>query len=293
MAHIPVLLPEVLLGLTPKAGDIFLDATINGAGVSSAVSHELGASGTLIGIDLDREALALAKERLKDAPCKVILVEANFADIASVLQKQGIPKINTCFFDLGLSSNQLEHSNRGFSFQKDEPLLMTFAVEGSGRTAADIVNSATEQELVEILWKFGEERMARRIARAVVEARGGERILTSKQLAEIVEKVVPRRGKIHPATKTFQALRIAVNDEFNNLEKGLEGAVESLKQGGRIAVISFHSSEDRIVKHFFRKQTEEGKGIIITKKPIAPRREEMVANPRSRSSKLRIFEKTI
>ena len=155
------------------------------------------------------------------------------------------------------------------------------------------MNSATEQELVEILWKFGEERMARRIARAVVEARGGERILTSKQLAEIVEKVVPRRGKIHPATKTFQALRIAVNDEFNNLEKGLEGAVESLKQGGRIAVISFHSSEDRIVKHFFRKQTEEGKGIIITKKPIAPRREEMVANPRSRSSKLRIFEKTI
>ncbi len=292
--HESVLLHEVVGMLAPRDGDVVLDGTVNGGGHSEAISAV--AKVTLIGLDMDSNALSRAKERLVGRKGKVILRQANFRDLDAVLKELGISSIDKALFDLGLSSTQLESSGRGFSFKRDEPLLMTFAAdsEAAGITARDIVNEWGERDIANVLFGYGEERYARRIAGAIVDARAKETIETSGQLARLIETAVPasyRRRKTHPATKTFQALRIATNDELRNIREALPKAWELLSPGGRIAVISFHSLEDRIVKHTFREFTHNREGILCTKKPITPTPEELRKNPRARSAKLRVIEK--
>ncbi|MEK7081703.1 MAG: 16S rRNA (cytosine(1402)-N(4))-methyltransferase RsmH [Patescibacteria group bacterium] len=288
--HIPVLLKEVLDGLAIKKGEIFLDCTAGAGGHSGAVCHQLGSSVKIVAIDQDEDAVNRVKEEL--FPCDGISKLGNFRNLDRILDETGINQPNKVLFDLGLSSNQLEESHRGFSFQKDEPLLMTFEKNPLDyrATAAGIVNSWNQEEIADIIWRFGEERRARKIAEAIVAERKRQPITTSKQLAELVAKIIPR-GKIHSATKTFQALRIAVNDELNALTEGLRQSFQRLAPNGRLAVISFHSLEDRIVKNFFRDKNKEGLGKILTKKPLTPTDEEITRNRKARSAKLRIIEK--
>jgi 16S rRNA (cytosine1402-N4)-methyltransferase len=223
----------------------------------------------------------------------VHLVENNFRNLGAVLEEKGIEKIDKALFDLGWSGFHLTRG-RGFSFKVEEPLLMTYGEPQEGQTAADLVNSATEEELSDILHTYGEERFARQIARSIVRARGQQRILTTTQLVAAIEDGVPswyRSQRLNPSTKTFQALRIAVNDELGALREGITSAMEHLSIGGRVAVITFHSIEDRIVKQMFRDAAYQGQGTLITRKPVVPGDTELVANPRARSAKLRIFER--
>ncbi len=291
--HIPVLAEELLQGLQIKPGEVVVDCTINGGGHAAKVGEAIGAEGTLVGIDLDANALSTAQERLKDLPCRLILVEDNFRHIAKVLAANHLISADKIYFDLGMSSNQLEESNRGFTFKQDEPLRMTFSVLGDV-SAEDIVNGESEEKLVDILFRFGEERYARRIAKALTVMRKRRRITTTGELVKIIEAALPQASlgrRIHPATKTFQALRIAVNRELENLEEGLAEAITLLRPKGRIGVISFHRLEDRIVKGLFRKAKEDGRGVILTKKPIVPTQIEIRQNSRARSAKIRFFEK--
>ena len=290
--HHPVLLHGSVDSLQIHKGDVVLDATLGGAGHAKAIVRMLGKSGTFIGFDLDHDAIERAREALKIAACKVHLVEANFRSLGTELGKLGIERIDKALFDLGWSSFQLD-VGRGFSFQKDEPLLMTYTKDGSPLTAATIVNTWGEGSIADVIYGWGEERYAKRIARRIVEQRQTRRIETSSELGEIVRAAVPaahRFGRLHPATKTFQALRIAVNDELGALKDGLSAAWERLNPGGRIAVISFHSIEDRQVKRFFADLAKNG-GKLVSKKPIAPTEEEIKENPRARSAKLRVIEK--
>jgi 16S rRNA (cytosine1402-N4)-methyltransferase len=295
MAHESVLLHEVVEALSLRDGEVVLDATVNGGGHSEALLRQ--ARITLIGLDLDRRALEAATERLQGMPGrKVHLREKNFRNLDEALLELGIASIDKALFDLGLSSNQLELSGRGFSFKRDEPLLMTFSVEGeaAGLTAHSIVNEWAEEDIANVIYGYGEERFARRIAKAIVERREKSPIETSGDLAQIVEDSTPRakgHRRVHPATKTFQALRIAANDELGNIREGIPKAFERLRTGGRLAVISFHSIEDRIIKILFKTWAAEGKGKLLSKKPIPPTEEERTANPRSRSAKLRVIEK--
>jgi len=295
MQHVSVLLHEVLEGLSFRSGEIFLDGTLGGGGHSEAVCS-LGVGVKIIALDQDTDALERSRERLEKLACEVTFVHENFRHLGSVLENLGIKKVDKILLDLGLSSNQLEESGRGFTFLRDEPLLMTFGKDESrGPTAQEIVNEWNEERLAEILKTYGEERFAKSIARGIVERRERNPITTTFELVEIIKRSFPRGyrfGRIHVATKTFQALRVAVNEEMETLTEGLIVGLESLKPNGRIAVISFHSLEDRIVKRMFREWAKDEKGIVITKKPITPKEEEVKANPRSRSAKLRIFEKT-
>ncbi|MFA6338922.1 MAG: 16S rRNA (cytosine(1402)-N(4))-methyltransferase RsmH [Candidatus Paceibacterota bacterium] len=296
MQHITVLLNEVIEGLELNEGDIFLDCTINGGGHSSKVAREFGSGIKIIGIDQDHNALLKAKELLESLDADFVLKEENFRNVDKVLDELKIDTVDKVVFDLGLSSNQLEESKRGFSFQKDEPLLMTFKTDPgeSDITAREIVNEWEEQNIADIIYGYGDERFALRIARAIVEQRKIEPIETTFHLVRIIESAVPgfyRNGRINCATKTFQALRIAVNGETESLKEGLRKVFERLSKGGRIAVIAFHSLEDRIVKNYFRELKDNGEATIITKKPIVPSEEELRNNPRSRSAKLRIIQK--
>lgn len=290
--HTSVLLKEIIDGLAVEEGDIVVDATVNGGGMSEEVLNRFGGKIQLVSIDADSSALEKAKEKLGERK-EVTLLNGNFRNLKELLQGIGVLKIDRIMFDLGLSSNQLENSERGFSFKKDEPLLMTFekAPGENTLTASDIANTWDTENIEIILRAYGEERQARRIAEAIVEARKIKKIETAKELGEIIERVIRRRGKIHPATKTFQAFRMAVNDELETLKIGLRDGFELLRGGGHMAVISFHSLEDRVVKNFMREKAKEGEGTLITKKPIVPGRVEQVANPRSRSAKLRIIKK--
>lgn len=296
MTHQPVLLEEVIEGLNLRANDTVVDGTLGGAGHTRAIAEHLDESGTLIGIDADAKALVRAREKLRDVAPITHLVESNFRHLSSVLKKLSISEIDKVLLDIGLSSFQLEESGRGFTFQKDEPLLMTFneSPQEDETTCYDIVNSWEEENIADVIYGFGEEKGSRAIAKAIVEARSSCAIETTKQLAEIVADAIPKkyhvRG-IHPATKTFQALRIAVNDELGALTEGLHSAYEHLSSHGRIAVISFHSLEDRVVKRFFREHVDAGHGMLVTKKPITPTPAEVLKNSRARSAKLRIFEK--
>ena len=294
--HIPVLLHEVISGLDIKPDDVFFDGTINGGGHSGAVYDMLGPKGVLIGTDLDETALAKAREKLQGKTAKVILNQSSFRNLDTVLEQIQVPVVNKILLDLGLSSNQFEESGRGFSFQKDEPLLMTFkkTPESSDLTAKKIVNEWEKENIAQIIESYGEERYARKIAHAIVFFRSKGEIKTTRELVKIIEEAVPKtylHKRIHPATKTFQALRIAVNDEIESLRDGLRKGFEHLTTRGRMAVISFHSIEDRIVKNFFRERAKGGIARLITKKPITPTQEELTENPRSRSAKLRVIEK--
>ena len=290
--HKSVLLNESIDGLTLKEGAMMLDGTLGGGGHSAEVVKRFGNGVKIIALDRDAEAIARAKKLFSEAGSDIHFYELNFKDFDRALTKEGGTKINAALLDLGLSSDQLDASGRGFTFRKDEPLLMTMKAEPDpgDLTARDIVNGYKEEELADIIYRYGEERMSRRIAKAIVERRRQKRIETSGDLAEIIERAIGRRGKIHPATKTFQALRIAVNDEQGALERFLSKIPEHVASGARIAIISFHSLEDRMVKNFFRKLEDEGAGKRITKKPIVPGREEETENKRARSAKLRIFE---
>ncbi len=295
MQHVPVLLKESIEGLNLHSGDIVIDATLGAGGHSSELAKQFGGNLQIVGFDLDADALRLAEESVRSAGAKLIPIHANFRTMESACKEKGIALVQGILFDLGISSMEIGESGRGFSFKYDEPLLMTLQnpIESDTLTARDVVNSVREEELANIIYEYGEERFSRMIAKAIVVARKNHPIETTKQLVEIITNAVPKfyqNGRINPATKTFQALRIYVNDELGAVKEGLLGAWNLIASGGRIAVITFHSLEDRIVKNFFRDIPKETK-ILHTKKPIVPSRAEVIANSRSRSAKLRIIEK--
>lgn len=289
-AHIPVLLQEVIALLDVQSGETVLDCTLGGGGYAEALLSELGPSGRLIGIDADPDALARVEARFGTRK-KVTLLHGNFRDAQALVQGAGVARVDKVVFDLGLSSDQLGRpSGRGFSFNEDEALAMTLgAPEDAAFTAYHVVNEWSEKHLADIIFGFGGERHSRKIARAICTAREVAPIETSGALADIVAGVVRSRGKVHPATRTFQAVRMAVNDELGALEAGLAGARALLSPGGRVAVVSFHSLEDGAVKRTFKAWQLANAGTILTKKPITPSREECRENPRSRSAKLRGF----
>ncbi len=298
--HTSVLLHETVAGLlesrisNPVSTSWYLDGTLGGAGHALAIAEALKGKVSIIGFDRDPVAIERAKRLLEGKAEKVIIENEDYRNLDTVLAKHGIERVDMILLDLGLSSDELETSGRGFSFLREEPLLMTMGDPKSHPfTAKEIVNDWEEETLANIIFGYAEDRFARRIARAIVSYRDKKTIETSTELAEVVKSAVPafvRRGKIHPATKTFQALRIAVNDELNALREGLKEGYEKLADGGRMAVISFHSLEDRIVKNFNKEQAKTG-AKIITKKPITASAQEIAENPRSRSAKLRVMEK--
>lgn len=306
--HRPVLAREVVSLLAVKQGGVYLDGTVGSGGHARLILEALGDSGRLLGIDRDLEALTRARQQLSEWKGRNLLVHGNFADMAEIARGHGIERVDGVLLDLGVSSEQLETAERGFSFAAAGPLDARMD-RGVGATAADLVNGLPGEELRRILREFGEERAAGRIARAVVDERGREKIVTTCRLAEIVSRAKGgRRGRIHPATLTFQALRIAVNGELEALEKALEAGLGILSPGGRMAVISFHSLEDRRVKSCFRlhaghyRSLESGGRSFhfepplvtqLTRKPVTATPEEMAANPRARSAKLRAVERAV
>jgi len=295
--HTPVLLAEVLAGLRPQSGGRYVDGTVGGGGHAAAILEASAPAGLLLGIDADPDALAAAGVRLASFGARATLLHGNVRDLAQLADQAGFTTITGLLLDLGVSSHQLDTPARGFSFLTDAPLDMRLDPT-SGETAADLVNQTPEDELADLIYRYGEERGSRKIARLIVEARRRQPISTTGQLATIIARALGgRHGKINPATRTFQALRIAVNRELESLEMALAQAVELLAPGGRLAVIAFHSLEDRIVKQFFRAESGYGGAEgptrlrIITKKPIIAEAQELRDNPRARSAKLRIAEK--
>ncbi|MGC9019081.1 MAG: 16S rRNA (cytosine(1402)-N(4))-methyltransferase RsmH [Candidatus Bipolaricaulaceae bacterium] len=279
--HEPVLLKEVLDLLAPRPGKVIVDATVGTGGHAEAL---LSLGATVVGIDQDPESLGVAAERLRDFGERFRPVRANFRRLREVLNELGLEKVDGILFDLGLSSWHLAHPERGFSFQEEGPLDMRMDPENPV-TAADLVNSLPEREIAHILREYGEERYAARIAWEIVRNRP---IRTTKELASLVARCYPPgRHRIHPATRTFQALRIAVNDELSALREALPQAVEALRPGGVLCVIAFHSLEDRIVKRFLREGARSGRLRLLTKKPVRPKAEEVARNPRARSARLR------
>lgn len=292
--HESVLLDETVDGLLLKKGETAIDATAGSGGHSKALLKKIGAKGKLLVIDADKNAITETKKTLKGESTKIIYMHGNFRKLKFLAHEAGITEADGIVFDLGWRIEQL-NSGKGLSFRTKEPLLMTLGnPEESLRTAKDIIANWDETELEEMLRELGDERFSKRIAHAIDEARKRFSIETAEDLSEIVWNAVPsfyRHGKLHPATKTFQALRIAVNEELEALKEGLKDAMDILSEGGRVAVISFHSLEDRIVKRMFREAEDAGRGLRITKKPIVPTLRERTKNARSRSAKLRIFEK--
>ncbi len=296
MAHLPVLLQSTIKALDLKPGEKVLDATIGNGGHSALISQQIGPRGFLVGLDADADSLERAMTTLKSGPAPFQLMKVNFCDLAEVLAVDHLGPFDAVFFDLGWSSDQLETSGRGFSFLRNEPLLMTLnnEVGPADTTAITIVNEWSEETLTTILTGFSEERFAKAIAKAIVNTREQKPIKTTFDLVAIIEGATPawyRKRKIHVATKTFQALRMAVNRELDSLTAGLDGAWQVLVPGGRLAVISFHSLEARLVKNWFRAKVKMVEGSLLTKKVIKPERGEQVANPRSRSAQLRVIKK--
>ncbi len=302
MKHLPVLYQEIIHALRPHSPGRYVDGTVGAGGHARGILEACAPDGELLGLDLDPQALALARETLAPFGRRAHLAQASYTSLPRQLGQLGWEAVDGILLDLGLSSMQLDTPERGFSFQHDAPLDMRFD-PANPVTAASLVNGLDEDELTDLLFRFGEETNARRIARAVVRARP---LQTTRQLAAVIEAISPRRGRVHPATRAFQALRIAVNEELASVAEALPKAAASLRSGGRLAVISFHSLEDRIVKDFFREQSrdlvnppytpihaEERKAILkeINRKPIIPSEEEIKNNPRARSAKLRIAEK--
>lgn len=292
--HISVLLQETIAQLNIRAGKRYIDGTIGGGGHTAEI---LKHGGIVLGLDVDQDALEFVQKdlRLKIKDLRfgtdLVLVKGNFKGIATIARENGFEKVAGILLDLGVSSHHFDEAKRGFSFQSEGPLDMRMDKELQVN-AGDLVNALTRGELIELFTTYGEEPFARSIASHIVEARKEKRIETTTELAGIIRKAVPFTKKgINPATKVFQALRIAVNDELHVLIETLPKAVELLESNGRLAVISFHSLEDRIVKRSFLAFEEKGLGKVVTKKPIVPSEEEIMANSRSRSSKLRVFEK--
>jgi len=285
--HKSVLLRETIDLLNIKPGGRYIDATLGGGGHTRAI---LNKGGIVLGIDADKDALDYVERKFR-ARKDLVLVKGNFKDIDKIAKEYGFLKVEGSIFDLGVSSHQLEKAERGFSFQKDGPLDMRMDQSLSVK-ALDLINILTKGELYKLFTEFGEERFAWTISESIVSARKVEPIITTLELVEIIKRAVPRQNKdINPATKVFQALRIVINDEQNVLREALPKAFELLESSGRLAVISFHSLEDRIVKNKFRELEAAGLGKIITKKPVTSSLNEIMINKRSRSSKLRVIEK--
>jgi 16S rRNA (cytosine1402-N4)-methyltransferase len=301
--HVPVLLDEVVAGLQPRRGDYFVDCTVGAGGHAAAILERISPSGKLLGIDADPEAIRISQDRFSDYGTAVTLVNDNFVNLEAICGRYHFRPVDGILFDLGVSSLQLDTAERGFSFHLDAPLDMRFDF-GQGLTASDIVNRLSEQELAKLIERYGEERHSRRIARHIVNNRP---VATTVELARLIEQVSSgKRARIHPATRTFMALRIAVNNELQNLELALRQTPNLLRPGGRLAVISYHSLEDRIVKQFMRHAARSclcPPGTIvcrcghvptlklISRKVIKPTSLEIESNPRSRSAKLRIAER--
>ncbi|HSA31092.1 MAG TPA: 16S rRNA (cytosine(1402)-N(4))-methyltransferase RsmH [Candidatus Omnitrophota bacterium] len=291
--HIPVMSKEVLEGLNLKPGDVLVDGTLGLAGHASEAAKILGPEGWLIGIDRDSSSLSLAEKNLSEFFVKKSFIHSDFRYIEQILSDLNVDKVNGVLLDLGISSFQLDNPDRGFSIRLNGPLDMRMDQENF-ISAYDLVNSLSERELAIILKKYGEERWHYRIARFLVEERAKHPIETTRELSHAVLRAIPahnRHQKIHPATRTFQAFRIAVNRELESLEMALDHCVRRLAPGGRICVISFHSLEDRIVKHKFRQMAKDGLLNVITKKPFRPNDEETLHNFRARSARLRIAER--
>ena len=299
--HVPVLLQEVLACLQVRAGGIYVDGTVGGGGHAEAILAASAPDGRLLGLDRDPAALDVAERRLLPFGARIVLRHGSFARLAA--WAEGFAPVDGVLLDLGLSSLQLADPARGFAFSLEGPLDMRMDPTGSGPTAADLVNTLSVKELADLLYRYGEERQARRIAAAIVDARP---LFTTTELAQVVERTVGRRGRIHPATRTFQALRITVNGEMEALEDALPQAVDLLRPGGRLAVISFHSLEDRIVKRFLRQEARDcicppdvpvcvcehrARLEVLTKKPVRPGPAEVEANPRARSARMRVAER--
>jgi len=291
--HIPVLAKTLAeqVNLSPDA--VIVDATVGQAGHSLLLGRFLGPKATIIGFDADEKSIQQAKTKLSPLPCRIILLRTNFSQITQQLHNQQIETVDFILADLGLSSAQLVDSEKGLSFQTNMPLDMRID-KRLKTTAADIINSADKKTLADLIYRFGQDRKARRIADFIVEHRRTGKITTTGQLAAVVCRAVGRRkGRIHPATRTFQALRIAVNNELENLQRLLEQTPAILNENGQVAVISYHSLEDKLVKENFRANEKEGIYRIITKKPIVPSRKEIAENRRARSAKLRIAQKKV
>ena len=305
--HIPVLLGESINGLGIDPDGIYVDGTVGGAGHSSEIAARLSEKGRLICLDRDPDAVKTATERLAKYK-NVTVVQSNYSDIRSVLDSLGVDKVNGVLMDLGVSSHQLDEGSRGFSYHQDSYLDMRMSQTGT--SAADLVNTLSEQQLAKIIFEYGEEKFSRRIAANIVRAREDAPVQTTSQLADIIRQSVPQKARRekNPCKKTFQALRIAVNSEFEHLTKGLDDAFESLRPGGRLAVITFHSLEDRMVKQKFAgwckgcicppdfPQCVCGRkplGRLITRKPVEADQSELENNNRSRSAKLRIIERSV
>lgn len=300
--HIPVLYNEVLDGIQPRPGGRYIDATLGAGGHAAGILAASAPDGLLLGLDNDPEAVSFAKQVLQPFGDRAILEIANFRRLKAVAAALVFEPVDGILMDLGVSSRQLANGERGFSFSLDGPLDMRMNRD-QVKTAADLVNDLPEAELADLLWRFGEERQARHIARAIAAARP---VATTSQLADLVARTVGRREKIHPATRTFQALRIAVNDELAALDQALHQACQLLRPGGRLAIIAFHSLEDRLVKRFYRREARDcicppeipvcvcghqATLRVLTTKPIRPTVEEVARNPRSRSARLRLAER--
>lgn len=306
--HVSVLLNECIEGLDIKENGTYVDGTLGGAGHASVVCSKLSSEGHFIGIDQDNNALAVSAERLKGFNPKVTLVKSNFVDVKNVLEELEIEGVDGMLIDLGVSSHQLDEPSRGFSYMHDAPLDMRMNQDAS-YNAYEVVNTMSEDDLYQIIKEYGEERWAKRIANFIVKERSEKPIETTYELVEVIKKAIPqgaRKDGPHPAKRTFQAIRIAVNRELEIIEPTIRDIVEKLSSGGRLCIITFHSLEDRIVKHAFKTLEDPctcprnipvcvcGKkpvAKVITRKPILPSEEEVEENPRSRSAKLRIIEK--
>ena len=300
--HIPVLYQEIIHFLQPESGGYYIDGTVGGAGHSDGILNASSPDGHLLAFDRDPEAIIYARELLKKYGERVAIIQANFADMGAVAPEYGFGKVDGILLDLGLSSRQLDSEGRGFSFRFSGPLDMRFDQSG-GPTAADLINSLEENKLADLLWRYGEVQRSRKIARLIVESRP---IYSTSDLSDLILREIGRTRKIHPATQVFQALRIAVNEELASLEAGLDATIGLLKPNGRIAVISFHSLEDRIVKQFIRRNSRkctcppehpvctcstEPLLRAVTKKVVRASESEIERNPRSRSAKLRVAER--
>lgn len=301
--HTPVLYQHVLSALEPSAGGLYIDGTLGAGGHAAGILQVSAPDGRLLGLDRDPEALKIARERLAEFEDRVHLKHGNYAELGDHASDLGWTTVDGILLDLGLSSMQLEDGRRGFSFRMDGPLDMRFDTT-RGMSAADLVNGLPQKELADLIARFGEEQLARKVAQAIVNARP---LNTTLELAEVVASVAGRkRSRIHPATRTFQALRIVVNDELQSLETGLEQALDLLAPGGKIAVIAFHSLEDRIVKRYFQQESKDcicppdrmvctcghrARLKVRTRKPIRPEESEIQLNPRARSARLRVAER--
>jgi len=293
LSHTPVMPKEALELLRLPPGGVAVDGTLGLAGHSLLMAQALGAQGHLIAIDRDGTSLGQARLKLASLELKIDLLQGNFSTLDKILASLKVSAVDGILLDLGISSFQLDDEKRGFAFRHDGPLDMRMDAQ-SGLSAADLVNTLKEAQLEKIIFEFGEERFSRRIATAIVMHRAQAKITTTKTLADIILRALPKgytRGRIHPATRTFQALRIAVNEELEALSLGLEACFRMLKKGGRFCVISFHSLEDRLVKNKFKSLAFEQEGLILTKRPLVACDEECAVNPRARSAKMRGIER--